>query len=454
MKLFGTDGIRGVYGSGFFTQRNILKFGFISGTILKHRYEKFKPGVLIGRDTRYSSEIIQKKLTAGFELAGLSVDNLGVIPTPAVSYLTFKKKYLAGVVVSASHNPWRDNGIKFFSHTGEKLPESVESEIENRFFETKNLILDAKKPLRPQDVRRDLLECYFSFLKNSADPSGLSGFKVVIDCANGSTSYIAPSIFKLLGAKCIVLNSKPSGKNINKNCGSLHPEAMQRAVVKYKADCGISFDGDGDRAVFCDQKGKLINGDQIIGGYSVYLKEKGELTKNSVVVTVMSNFGFLKEMRDRGIDIITVPVGDKYVWEAMKDSGAVIGGEQSGHIIFKKFAKTGDGILTALLVLSAMKETGKKLSEFAGFIRMCPQVLLNLKVKKKIPLEKLTLLSSLIKKEQEKISESGRIFVRYSGTEPLLRIMVEGSSLGRIKKIAERLKKAAQKDLKAWSNLA
>lgn len=441
--LFGTDGVRGKYGEGFLTDENIAKLGYCAGTVLKKKRAACpSPRVLIGMDTRYSSERILSELSRGIAAAGVAVDTAGVIPTPAVSFLVEKKKYLAGAVISASHNPWRDNGIKFFSDKGEKLSDAVESAIEKRFFSAAVPRLRKNLSFVCNDASEILANEYKNALKKSIK-GNLRGLKIVVDCANGSTSHLAREVFLSAGAEATILNAEPDGRNINKNCGSLHPEVMQRAVLKYGADCGVAFDGDGDRAVFCDERGRYINGDQIIGGYAVYLKKKGCLTHNTAVVTVMTNFGFMKKMAEEKIKVLVTPVGDRYVRDEMKKSGAVIGGEQSGHIIFGKLAKTGDGMLTALQVFSAMSATGQKLSEFAGFIKIYPQILLNVRVAQKIPIEEMPALKKTIEEEEKKLSGRGRILVRYSGTEPLLRIMVEGPSRREIEKIAARLKKAA-----------
>ncbi len=437
--LFGTDGIRGRYGCGFLIDRNIVKLGYAAGIVLRKKYKGVEPKAIIGQDTRCSSGIIFEKLSSGLRQSGIIVVNVGIIPTPAVSHLVEKNKYLAGVVISASHNPWQDNGIKFFTKYGEKLPPKIESEVEKEYFNSK-VPLQKKKNSANNAVNYSLQNEYISFLKQTVKDD-LSGMKIVLDCANGSTFAIAPGVFADLGAEVLALNTKPDGKNINRNCGSLYPALIQNATVRQGAFCGIAFDGDGDRAVFCDERGNYINGDQIIGGYAIYLKNKKEPNPNNVVVTVMTNLGFMKKMKDEKINVLTTDVGDKYVLEGMKKNGALIGGEQSGHIIFRKYAKTGDGILTALRILSATKETGKRFSRFAGSIKMYPQVMLNVAVPKKIPIENLPGFMKKIKEEENVLAEDGRIFVRYSGTEPLLRIMIEGKSEKKIRKTAEELKK-------------
>lgn len=438
MKLFGTDGIRGEYGEGFFSGGAALveKLSFCAGNTLKAVSRNRR--VVIGRDTRESSEEIEKKLAAGFLLSGVEAVSVGVIPTPAVSYLTRKNDFAAGVVVSASHNPWKDNGIKFFSSQGEKLSDELESAIEKEFAAAG----DVRSSSASASPERDpsLVEDYANHLIKSAAVR-LDGLKVVADCANGAAFELGPRVLRALGADVIVMNAAPDGRNINADSGSLHPAPMAAEVVRGGADCGVSFDGDADRAIFSDENGCIVDGDKTLAACAAHLRKQGRLPGGLVVATVMSNIGFLKAMESVSIKVAQCPVGDKSVRAEMKNIGAALGGEQSGHIIFGDLAKTGDGILTAIRLFGAMKDSGARLSELTSFVKVYPQTMLNVPSREKKSLDGLPAFLSALDDEKRKLGDSGRIFIRYSGTEPLLRIMVEGPDDNMIKSIAGRLKK-------------
>ncbi|PKN00856.1 MAG: phosphoglucosamine mutase [Elusimicrobia bacterium HGW-Elusimicrobia-1] len=440
MKLFGTDGIRGEYGKGFFARDAfcVEHLAYCAGRVLK-KHSASDCRAVIGRDTRESSEEIEKRLAEGFAAAGVLLLSAGVVPTPAVSYLARAKKFAAGVVVSASHNPWRDNGIKFFSPDGEKFSDALESEIEKEYF--------ASAPRKRPPVKAGLYAADFSTAADYERYTAglcdvrLDGLKIVVDCANGAASTSGPKILRAAGAEVVVINASPDGRNINENCGSLHPEGMSAEVVRVGADCGVSFDGDADRAIFSDEQGGIVDGDRTLAVCALHMKKSGLLPGGVVVATVMSNIGFLKAMKSSGVKVAECPVGDKSVREEMKKSRAVLGGEQSGHVIFGACAATGDGILTAIRLFGAMKSSGAKLSVMTDFVRIYPQTILNVEARDKKSLESLPLFVEALAEEEKKLGDSGRIFVRYSGTEPLLRIMVEGPDGDAIKSIAARLKK-------------
>jgi phosphoglucosamine mutase len=450
MRLFGTDGIRGVAGKFPLDKPTVRKLGCAAAKILK---VKRKGGVfLLGRDTRLSGPAIAKDLRAGLSSVGVGACDLGVIPTPGIAYLTSKYPVLAGAVVSASHNPFADNGIKFFGHRGTKLPDSVELKIEKTL---KDYI--AGRPIQKQiragksnflKSRASLIKEYRDFLK-SAFPKDLSlkGLKVVADCANGATVNYAAPVLCGLGAEVILINVEPNGTNINNGCGSLHPEKLSAQVRLNKADCGVAFDGDGDRAVFVDSNGEVRDGDFILALISDFWKRSGKLQNNTLVTTVMANLGLVKAMGARGINVVQTPVGDRYVFEAMSKYKAGLGGEQSGHIIFGDYLCTGDGILSALQVLAVMRRTGKPLSELCGVMTKYPQVLINTKVAKRVPLESLRSTSELIKNTESKLKTDGRVLVRYSGTENLLRVMIEGIDKAQITSMAKDISDTAQKEI-------
>lgn len=443
MELFGTDGIRGVAGKFPLDTKTIHKVALAASKVLKKKHGK--KIIVIGRDTRQSGTSILKDLADSISSCGLSVWDLGVITTPGVAYLTKKHKALSGIVISASHNPFEDNGIKFFNNSAKKLSDAVEDNIEANIAEQDEVKCNGKTKIKPQSV---LADEYITFLSKSIPQNiKFKGVKVVIDCANGATYQIAPKLFSKLGIDTIVLNNKPTGKNINLNCGSLHPEILADAVKKNNALCGLAFDGDGDRVMFVDEKGIIRDGDYYLSIMAQYLKEKNKLKNNTLVTTVMANLGLFKAMKEKDINVFKTAVGDRYVFEGMQKSSAVIGGEQSGHIIFNKLLPTGDGILSGIQMLSLLAEKEKPLSELCSIMQKFPQILINTKVSKKIPVQNLPKTSDLIKQAEQKLGDNGRVLVRYSGTENLIRVMIEGQGKNEITNMANEISELAKTEI-------
>jgi len=421
-KLFGTDGIRGIAGKYPLANDFIKKIGYVAATFLRSAEKK---EFVIGRDTRESSPALLESISEGIVSAGMDVFDCGIISTPAIAYITVERGSSAGCVISASHNSAEFNGIKFFSDLGIKIADSIESKIEKELENDFN-IPDKKKGkvFNEEDYAKDIYTKFlYSTIKEVTDFSGL---KIVLDCANGSNFRIAPEVFLKLKADVITISVKPDGKNINRKCGALHIQNLKEAVLKEKANFGIAYDGDGDRCIFIDDKGEIRDGDYIIAIAAGFLKKNNILKNNSVVTTVMANFGFYKAMENKGIKVFSSAVGDKYVYEEMVNNDVILGGEQSGHIIFRDFLNTGDGLLTSLQVASIIKKSGKNLSELSKIIKKYPQVLLNVKVERKLPISENEKLANAIKSVEKKLKDNGRVLVRYSGTESLLRIMVEG----------------------------
>lgn len=443
MKLFGTDGIRGIAGEYPLDEATVRKIGAEAVKTLKKASKD--RAVLVGYDTRESGAWIAEALGGAVTAQGVELWNAGVIPTPGVAYLTAKHPVLSGIVISASHNPFRDNGIKFFAHSGEKLPDSTEALIEEGIKKNGGENTAGKASL---ELRPGLIEEYEAFLK-AAFPfkDGLKGLKVVIDCANGATYKVAPEVFSALGADVAVMNNKPDGRNINLGCGALHPERLGEEVKKRRAFCGMAFDGDGDRVIFTDETGTVRDGDYFLGICAKHLKSKGRLKNDLLVTTVMANLGLFKAMEKEGVKVLKTPVGDKYVYEGLVANGGIIGGEQSGHIIFREFLSTGDGILSALQLLSVMKETGRTLSDLSGVMRKFPQVLINTKVRKKIPVEQLPETLRAVGDAESKLGSDGRVLVRYSGTENLLRVMIEGPDQQQINSMAAGISETAKNEI-------
>ncbi|MCF6464629.1 phosphoglucosamine mutase [Clostridium sp. Cult2] len=436
-KLFGTDGIRGIANKDL-TPELAFKVGRSGAYILSNGN---KGRIVIGKDTRKSGDMLEAALIAGICSMGLDVISLGVVPTPAVAYLTRKYDALAGVVISASHNPVEYNGIKFFNSSGYKLMDAVENEIEK-------LVLDSEEiSLRPtkEDIGQTIIEDegykhYIDHLKSTIK-GDLSGVKIAVDCGNGALYKIAPKLLKELNGEIIVINDKPNGCNINVECGSTNPSMIQSLVRETKADIGLSFDGDGDRLIAVDEQGGIIDGDHILAICGTYLRNSGKLRNNTVVGTVMTNMGLDIYLKSKGIDIVKTAVGDRYVLEEMLANDYVLGGEQSGHIIFLEHNTTGDGLLTGLQMIQVKKETGKKLSELNNLMTKFPQVLINAKVKNE--LKNYYLEDKEIKLRIEKIENmfhgEGRVVIRPSGTEPLVRVMIEGKKREKIEHIAKEL---------------
>jgi len=442
-KLFGTDGIRGCALKYPLDNKTVRKIGLAAGVVLgSYKNSKF----IIGADTRKSCPEIASVLSKALCAYGAQVWNVGVVPTPAVAFLVKKNKANAGVVISASHNLYKDNGIKFFGPDGKKLSDEKEAQIEQLIF---NNTMPINKKLQGKVVnKKNISAQYVEFiLKTAGKKVKPAGKLIVLDCANGAASKIAPIIFRKLGFKVVAINVTPNGMNINKNCGALHPQNLAKEVLKRNAYCGFAFDGDSDRVIAVDEKGIVRDGDYIIAILAKSLKQIGELTNNTVVATVMANLGFLKAMRKADIKVISAKVGDRYVREAMDSSGAMLGGEQSGHFILSKYLPTGDGILSALQVLVALSISSKTFSKLCSIVEKYPQILLNVAVANRVSLEKLANTSLAIKSTNEQLKGDGRLLVRYSGTENLLRVMIEGKEKEAINKLAKNIAQIAQKEI-------
>jgi phosphoglucosamine mutase len=438
-KLFGTDGVRGVANLEPMTSETAMQLGRAAAHIFMRRAGRHQ--IVIGKDTRLSGYMLEAALISGICSMGVDVLLVGPMPTPAIAFLTRSLRADAGVVISASHNPYQDNGIKFFSSNGFKLPDEVEARIEQL------IVTNEIHHLRPtadaigKAFRIDDAEGrYIEFVKRSL-PKDLDfqGMKLVIDCANGAAYKAAPNVLRELGAAVEVLCDKPDGMNINAGCGAVHPEQLQEAVVAHGADLGIALDGDADRAIFVCEQGKIIDGDHVMAALALDLHVQRLLAKQTIVGTVMSNFGLELAMGKAGIKLIRTPVGDRYLLERMLSDGYSFGGEQSGHFIFLDHNTTGDGLISALQILSLMKRTKKPLSELAKAMAAVPQVLVNVKVKERRELATLPDLQRAIETGEQRLNGTGRILVRYSGTEPVLRIMVEGEQDATIREVADHL---------------
>jgi phosphoglucosamine mutase len=420
-RLFGTDGVRGVAGSEL-TAQLAHDLGRAAVTVLAVE-AKHRPVFLLGRDPRESGVWLEDALVSGIHEAGGDVLLTGVEPTPAVAFLTIGAGADAGVVISASHNPPEYNGIKFFGPDGMKLPDSVEDRIE--------AVLHDPVPAPHVDgsikVLRGGRERYLAHLVKAAD-ARLDGMTIVVDCANGAASNLAPGLYERLGATVHAIHASPNGTNINVGCGALHPEVAGAAVLEIGADAGVSHDGDADRALFVDHEGSVIDGDQVLAACAIAMKEAGTLTHDAVVTTVMANLGFHRSMRDAGITVSATKVGDRYVLEEMVEEGVVLGGEQSGHLIFRDHATTGDGLLTAVRFLSLAAGTGRRVADLAALMRRYPQVMDSVPVRSLTELDAATPVWDAVKAAEGELADSGRVLVRASGTEPLVRVMVEAET--------------------------
>ncbi len=419
-RLFGTDGVRGVAGTEL-TADLAFALGWAAAEVLGG---SGPPAFVVGRDTRASGAWLEEALVRGILAAGGSAILAGVVPTPAVSFLTSSLGATAGAVVSASHNPPRYNGIKFFGGTGGKLPDELEERIEALVLGGPPRATGGGGEVRPLG---DALERYLDHLVRAAERR-LDGLRVVLDTANGAAHRLAPEVLRRLGADVVTIFDRPDGSNINVGCGALHPEVVARAVVAHGADAGVSFDGDADRALFADAAGNVIDGDQVLAACALALKEQGRLPGDRVVATVMSNLGFRRAMEEAGIEVVETPVGDRHVREAMDRTGAVLGGEQSGHLIFAEHAVTGDGLLTAVRFLSLAVRRGVAVGELGAVMRRYPQVLENVPVRDPGAFERNGRVREAIRAAERALGASGRVLVRASGTEPLVRVMVEASS--------------------------
>ena len=446
-KLFGTDGVRGVANLAPMDSETILRLGRAAAHVMMR--SKGRHRVLIGKDTRISGYMLETALCSGITSMGVDVMLVGPIPTPGVSYMTRSMRADAGVMISASHNPYEDNGIKFFGPDGFKLADETENEIE-RLMEPGHLDeLRASPRLIGKAVRiDDARGRYTVFLKNCIERHcSLEGVKVVLDCANGAAYRSAPEVYSELGANPEVIANTPDGMNINVDCGSTHPERMCKLVRERGADCGIAFDGDADRVIFCDERGEIFDGDSILALLATDFQRDGKLKGGGVAGTVMSNLGLEFALRDAGIKLYRSDVGDRYVLLEMLSNGLNLGGEQSGHVIALDHNTTGDGILTSLLVLSALLKTGKPLSEFQKFITRFPQILVNIPVKKKPPIDSVAPVQKILRQMNEKLKDRGRILLRYSGTESKLRVMVECDDHDLCKEVASALADVVRKEI-------
>ncbi|MGA2900056.1 MAG: phosphoglucosamine mutase [Candidatus Acidiferrales bacterium] len=424
-ELFGTDGIRGIPGEYPLDDATLDRVGLALGNYLGSagRAHGESPSVLIGRDTRESGPHIAERIACGLAAGGASPVSAGVLTTPGVAWLVNREGFAAGVVISASHNPYHDNGVKLISSTGMKFPDAIETALEQFVLSSRDAV-SAAKTLRLHDNEK-IDDDYLEGLAQALLPGAkLAGMKIVLDCANGAASNLAPRLFRSLGADVIAMNYAPDGKNINANCGSLHPEGMQKRVVQSGAALGVAFDGDADRAIFSSATGKLVDGDGVLLVAARYLKSAGSLKGNVVVGTTMANLGLERALEDSGLRLARTAVGDRYVLEEMQRIGANFGGEQSGHILFLDDATTGDGMLTALKLASIISIAGP-LDSLVADLKIFPQKIVNVRVRSKPPLDSLPEVARLLREAEQALGNSGRVVLRYSGTEPLARVMVE-----------------------------
>ncbi|HLK11992.1 MAG TPA: phosphoglucosamine mutase [Candidatus Binatia bacterium] len=443
-RLFGTDGVRGIANVEPMTSETALRLGRALAHVSKRSPHRHK--ILIGKDTRLSGYMLETAMASGICSMGVDVLLVGPMPTPGIAFLTRSLRADAGVVISASHNPFQDNGIKFFSREGFKLPDEVEAEIERLVLSDS---IDALRPTATEIGKAfridDAVGRYNVFVKGSFPRHlTLDGLTVALDCGNGAGYKVAPEVLEELGARVVPLGITPDGENINQGCGALHPAALQDAVRVSGAHVGVALDGDADRAIFVDERGELVDGDAVMAMLAAELDARGELRSRTLVATVMSNLGLHVAMRERGVRIVTTPVGDRYVVEEMLRGGYNLGGEQSGHVVFLDHNTTGDGLVTCLAVLALMVGKGRPLSELRGIMRRFPQILLNVPVAEKRDLDGVREVQAAVAQAQAALGERGRVLVRYSGTEKLLRIMLEGEHEARIGELAEAIAEAAR----------
>ena len=437
--LSGTDGVRGVANVFPMTAEVALQLGRALAYVIK--YGPGRHRIVVGKDTRLSGYLLEYAIVAGICSMGVDALLLGPLPTPGIAFITSSMRADAGVVISASHNPYQDNGIKFFSGDGFKLPDELEARIEVLMThpdveEARPTATEIGQAFRIDDARGR----YISYLKSTFPKDlELDGLKIVIDCAHGATYRVAPEVLGELGAELITLGVRPNGKNINHKCGATHPEGVVTLVKRHRADLGLAFDGDGDRVIMVDHQGELVDGDRILGICAGYMHRRERLRRKTVVGTVMSNLGLEVALKGMGIRLLRTPVGDRYVAEAMLKGGYNLGGEQSGHLIFLDQATTGDGIITALRLLTVMLREKKPLAELARFMETYPQILINLRVQKRKDLKGIPQARQAIRAAEKRLGPRGRLLVRYSGTEPVLRIMAEGEEQQRIEQVAQEL---------------
>jgi phosphoglucosamine mutase len=449
-RIFGTDGVRGVANVHPMTVEMAMAIGQGVAAVFGNHSQRHR--IIIGKDTRLSGYMFEHALVAGIVSMGVDVRLVGPLPTPAIAFITRNMRADAGIVISASHNPYEDNGIKIFGRDGFKLPDRVEEDLEGYAWSAMNGNHGLPRPTASQIGKAvridDAPGRYIVFLKN-AFPAELTldGLTIAVDCAHGATYKVAPSVFRELGAEVLLLGAEPDGTNINRDCGSLHPEGLERLVTEGAADVGVAFDGDGDRLIMVDEKGRVVDGDEVMAIAADDLMTRGGLRQATLVATVMSNLGLEIAMRERGVRLLRTKVGDRYVVEAMRAGGYNLGGEQSGHLVFLDHNTTGDGILSALMVLRVMLATGKPLSELRRIMTRLPQVLVNLRVARRRPLGEVPRLTKALTALEERLGQRGRILLRYSGTEPLLRIMVEAEDPELMQRTADELAEAARREL-------
>ena len=445
-KLFGTDGIRGAAGA-FPLDKNTLTI--IGKSLARQFREKLGRNArfIIGRDTRESGVWIEKAFCEGAMSEGADCESANVITTPGVAFLTKKLNFDAGIVISASHNPFEDNGIKIFSPSGKKLDGDTERKIEEDIFNSSKLEVQSSMSALDSKKAGEYQEIYLNYLMEEFENLSLENFKMVIDCANGAASNLAPQLFQKFGAETVVINNLPDGKNINKDCGSLHIGNLQKKVLEEKADFGVAFDGDADRSLFVDENGKFVDGDAVLWIMAQHLQAHGELNNDTIVATVMSNIGLEVALNSRKIKLLRTPVGDKYVLQELLDTESSVGGEQSGHIIFPNKSLVGDGMFTTLYLLEALQSNKKTLSEMINGFTQFPQILVNIKVREKLPFEEVAEINDAAKEIETQLGEKGRLLLRYSGTENLARVMIEGENQSEIERQANHLAQIIQNSL-------
>ncbi|MFB3922307.1 MAG: phosphoglucosamine mutase [Terriglobia bacterium] len=445
-QLFGTDGVRGVAGDYPLDRETVWKLGRAIGAVLVRKVSTRPLRVILGEDTRESSAWISRALAAGLRAAGAEITYAGVITTPGVAYLTRHHDFAAGVMTSASHNPFEDNGIKVLSSTGMKLSEPVELEIEQEIRVTQPPATSLVEPeLSPEPA---LLNDYVEFLSGLiSDVTRFSRIRLVVDCAHGSSSRVAPELIRRLGVQARVLNAAPNGRNINRECGSLHPEVLARETQAASADLGVAFDGDADRAIFATRQGRIADGDHVLYACARHLHKQGKLKGPGVVGTLMTNLGLELALAREGIALKRTAVGDKYVLEEMLNSGINLGGEPSGHIIYSDISLTGDGFITLLQILRVLEETGESLEDLVNELKQFPQIIRNVRVRKKPPLETLPTVTHAVAECRREFGERGRVIVRYSGTEKVARVMVEAEEAEVVERHAARIASAIEADL-------
>ncbi len=447
-KFFGTDGVRGVANVEPLTAETTLKLGrAVAYLFLQQKAKQARHCVVIGKDTRLSGYLLESALTSGICSMGVDVLLVGPMPTPALAFLTRSLRADAGVVISGSHNPYQDNGIKFFAESGFKFPDEFEHKIEELIESGR---IDAIRPTAKRIGKAFRIDDadgrYIEFVKNSI-PKGMEfqGMKIAVDCANGAAYKVAPMVLRELGADVTVLGDRPNGTNINANCGAMAPASLQRAVTKIGADIGIAYDGDADRALFVDHRGQLIPGDHILAACALALHRRGQLKNGTVVTTVMSNMGFEAALEPEGLKVVRAKVGDRYVLERMLQGGYNFGGEASGHVIFLDYNTSGDGLITSLQVLTLMHESGRSLAELAACMKSWPQVLLNVRVARRRELSDIPGYAKQLKQVEQRLDGQGRVLVRYSGTEPIVRVMVEG----KVKRLVDQAAKELARTIAA-----